>query len=166
MNRRQYHYEELDEDGRIPFTERISLKPEKRDKPFALSIAEPDTLVDSMKDMFSEYLREGNPVDVVCDLVGISIQLFNSWYKRGEVYETQVPLGEQRDSDEKYYMFMIEIRKAKATWMRERVVRLGKVQSPYWQKDLALLERRDRLNWGKDMRETRPEDYVPDESFL
>lgn len=151
--------------NKIAFRERVKLK-RQRTKSTFLDPDNPDSFVESLTDTFAEYLEEGNPVSVVCDLVGISTYVFRNWIRRGELYESDVLIGRHIAADERFYRFLLKVRKAEALWKRERVIRLGIKKTPYWQRDLALLERRDRMNWGKDVKEVRPDEYDPDESFL
>ena len=152
---------------KIPYTERIELNSlHVEEAKFEFQSPTANNLLEMILDPLEDYIIEGNPIDVACDLVGVSLATYSTWIKRGEVYESMVLTGEEVPADERYYSFMLRMRKARAVWLRRRVVLLGQDRTPYWQRDLALLERRDRLNWGKTLNEVRPEEYNPDDTFL
>ena len=151
-------------ESKIPFLDRVKLK--RRARHTTTVRGNPNAMAGAFIEVFSEHLEDGIPVDVVCDLVGVSIRTYNHWVRKGEAYEESLIHGTDCDEDKEYHQFLVEVRRAQAIWKKERVLRLNRELTPIWQKELALLERRDRVNWGRDAKETRQEEYSPDDSFL
>lgn len=151
----------------IPFHNKTILRRNKKRMEKSKDFQGQGSMLETIFDLFIVYLEEGNPLDVVQDLVGITQITFAKWIKRGEDYEEKVLVNEHDPMDETCYAFMREIRKAIAESKRKHVLRLNSTNPIHdWKQSLAILERRDRNNWGRDVIAANKEVYDPDESFL
>jgi len=167
-NKRKRIYKEASKSKVVPFTERTVLRRNKKRMEKLKDFQGEGSMLESIFEVFIEFLEEGNPLDTVQDLVGISNITFHKWMKRGEHYEENVLEGTHDPMDETCYKFIREVRKAIAMSKRMHVLRLNAVGDLYdWRQSLAILERRDRQNWGKEIVNINKEQiYDPDESFL
>lgn len=111
-----------------------------------------------------DLLEEGLPLDGCCDYLGISTTAFLEWRRKGELY------GRQPKVPKEYRLYVrlwLKTRRAHAIYRLERQRRLNDPKNRDWVRDLAILERRDRLNYGKKEPEGGGmEDFDPDERFL
>lgn len=116
-------------------------------------------------DDFCDYLMRGLPIDKCCDLIGISHQSYYNWVTWGKSYlETGEP-----DHYEIYGDFFQATKKAGARWQLEILDRSMNTRGfkPAWVRDMTLLERKDRSNWGRgDSGKPEGGAYDPDEKFL
>lgn len=115
-------------------------------------------------DRICALLEEGLPIDAVCDYIGISTMVFLEWRRRGEIYSHQ---DEVPKEFELYVELWIRHRKAAASYRLTRQRRLNDKNNRDWVRDLAILERRDRANYGKnDPVGGTAENYEPDARFM
>jgi len=115
------------------------------------------------------FLEEGLPVVTACELVGITKQTHMRWLNQGLQYITA--LEEENDPPRKdwriYAIYLIEIRKSIAAYLRTKIENVNGAFTPSWVRDITILERRDYQNWGRNVIITeRDEAKNPDESFL
>lgn len=118
---------------------------------------------------FVEYVLRGLPPPRSCDMVGISERTYHLWMLKGRQYSEDLIEGEQNDIHDKYYEFYRQVNRAVAQWQLRFVDRLSQnVVDTTWTRDLAVLERRDSKNWGRDADHTYRgrDDFPSDESFL
>lgn len=109
------------------------------------------------------YVEEGLPLDAVEPLLGLGRGVLWTWKKRGERWEAVGMPAVSEDAP--YGMLMMELRAAFARY-RLKMTRNLHFNSVSWVQWLAILERRDRANYGR----TAPqggadEEYDPDERF-
>lgn len=121
---------------------------------------------------FVKLLKSGIPVEDACDLLGFPSRTHSIWLKKGKDYITAVEeerLENIKDNHKKYAVYYKEVKKASANFRKKLIYRslLPDEFVPTWVRDITILERRDRDNWGRNSEPAlRQEDYDPDESFL
>lgn len=126
---------------------------------------------DELIEDFVFHVKRIIPPSTICQLLNISERSYFNWKRRGLDYEEAVETGKPIDEEDYiFYKFMVEERKAQGHW---KVKVIGRSLHPKdnvqgWIRDMTILERRDRNNWGrKDFLEVAEiDDYSPDESFL
>ena len=168
MGKRKRIYKEDSNSKTIPFKERTLLRRNKKRLEKLKDFQGEGNMLETIFDVFIEYLEEGNPIDTTQDLVGIGTITYNKWIKRGEDYEEKVLEGTHDPMDYTCYKFMVKVRKAIAISKRRHVLRLNS-NNPFtdWRRSLAVLERRDKKNWSKEVININKEVvYDPDEAFL
>jgi hypothetical protein len=141
----------------------------KRPSPGVGMSGAPSTLSEEVQNSFIEYVLRGLPPPRACDLVGISERTYHKWMQNGKRYSDDLIDGEQNDIHDIYYSFYREVNRAIAMWMIRFVDRLSASDvDQTWTRDLAVLERRDKSNWGRDSDHNfRGRDEFPsDEAFL
>jgi len=109
-------------------------------------------------------VRRGLPFDSICDYLGIDHKQFMEWKQAGEAYL----ISDTPPHHAPYGEFVVELKRAIAEYRLVMIERLHKKGNLQWFRDLMVLERRDRRNWGKNdpfggMMDTTP---PPDEKFL
>ncbi len=113
---------------------------------------------------FSKYLKEGMPVDCICDYLGVDGTTFYDWVRKGESW---IDGGQDEADLEIYGIFVQQMRKAAAEYRFTVVRRLHRPSNRVWRRDLNILERRDRRNFGKQEQPGGTiDEYNPDEKFL
>ena len=123
-------------------------------------------LTQEMLDTICNYLTEdGLPIITTCELVGISEDTYYRWFDQGKKYMA----GGGDNTDDMYGRFFEETRRAVALWQM-RLIRRSLSVDAYahgWVRDLTLLERRNRQEWGRDaVRREDPSKYDDAERFL
>lgn len=129
----------------------------------------PSKLSDELQIEFVEYVLRGLPPPRACDVVGISERTYHLWMLKGRKYGEELLEGEENQIHDKYYDFYRQVNRAVAQWQLRFVDRLSAhVVDATWTRDLAVLERRDSGNWGRDADHTYRgrDDFPSDESFL
>ena len=120
---------------------------------------------------FCFHIKRMIPATTVCDLMGIGKTTYQNWKRYGREYEKQLDEGEKPNPDhEIYFKFFDSERRAQGHWkvrVIERSLNPKELKST-WVRDMTILERRDRDNWGKKdfLEVAENEHYDPDESFL
>lgn len=113
---------------------------------------------------FCLLLERGLPLDSCCDMLGISSYSYWKWKQEGEAY---INGGGEPKEYELSAEFLMATRQAFAAYKLARIDKMHEAKGPGWIRELAILERRDRRNFGKrDMDGGTVEDYDPDERFL
>lgn len=117
-----------------------------------------------------ELILEGLPIDAVCDYLTISRSAYYDWKEKGERFLDQSFTGRkvQYPEDETCAVFVQAVIKAKATWQRAILARSFQDRNKAtWIRDMTMLERRDRANWGRNetvsVIDAPP---LPDEAYL
>lgn len=95
---------------------------------------------------FAKLVEEGSPFNVVCDYLGIPQSTFYNWQRKGRFYN-QSPEAEPKFKA--YGDFEAAIRKAGAAYYLELVRRLHDPKNARWNREMSILERRDRANFAK-----------------
>ena len=111
------------------------------------------------------YIIEGVPLSVICGLCGITESTWHRWLDAGKRY---LDTGEPGPDADIYGQFYEEVERAKALWQLT-VIRQslqGEAYKANWVRDLTILERRDKANWGKEAYSSGSTNYNPDEKFL
>lgn len=114
-------------------------------------------------------LEEGLPIETACEYIGISVSTHQRWLVQGRQYVFAIEEGNDppRPEWKLYAVYLIEVRKAIATYLREKIENVNGAFTPSWVRDITILERRDYKNWGRNVTVTeREETKNPDESFL
>lgn len=112
---------------------------------------------------FCRLARKGVPPDAICDYLGVSAATFWGWIRKGEEFrQNSVPTEWAEYGD-----FVECYRKAVADYRISMITRVHSEHNPYWQRELAILERRDRRNWGRNTSAIGSDtEFDPDEKFL
>lgn len=124
----------------------------------------PTHLTSELLEEFVGYISEGLPANKACDMVRISEQNMYNWMAWGRAfYESGGPKEHAI-----YGEFFDRVKYAQAEWQLEIIRRSLSTDkySPNWVRDMTILERRDRSNWGRDSRSADPASATPDEAFL
>jgi hypothetical protein len=110
------------------------------------------------------------PIERTCDYLGISTASYYDWKDKGERYLNQLhdKKGPQYPEDEDCAAFVQAVVQAKAAWQLGILRRsFGDQNKATWIRDMTMMERRDRPNWGRN------ESFVavtsaplPDDSYL
>lgn len=104
----------------------------------------PETLAE-----VERYLLKGLPIIHICGLVGLSEESYYKWLRFGKAYfESDDPLPHH----EHYGAFYQMHHRATAAWQMDIIDRslTGDQYKAVWVRDMTILERRDRANWGRD----------------
>lgn len=117
-------------------------KPEKRI--YLDSSKRPTKLTPEIIGQFCELLEKGLPLDGACDYLGVAPQTFWTWIRKGNLY-LQDP--EIQPKYRIYADFVLNTRRSAAAYRLTRTERLHTTTS--WSRELAILERRDRKNFGR-----------------
>lgn len=122
-------------------------------------------LTPALRKEFCELVREGAPLDLACDYVGISNGTFYNWKHLGE---TWIDEGQpEKDPNRVFGHFLIEARKALAFYRIKTIRHLHTSPSGTWQREMTILERRDRKNFGRQEIAGGDEtSYNPDDRFV
>lgn len=119
-----------------------------------------------------ELILEGLPINRTCDYLGITQDSFYDWKARGEKWLREIHAGQEPEYPEYelHGLFVQCVVRAKAEWQLEiqrRSMQIKSKHSSMWIRDMTLLERRDRGNWGRSeivsVTDAAP---LPDESYL
>lgn len=114
-----------------------------------MSRGRPTKLNEALIKDFERHTRVGVPRGTVCDLLSITHVTLYNWKKRAEAALHTIEEGGSVDGDELLYLdFFNRLRKAEAEFKVKVIKRMQRKGEPY-QRDLYILERRDRPNWGK-----------------
>lgn len=107
-------------------------------------------------------VRIGLPFDAICDLFSVSSRAMWEWRRRGEKFLN----GDGEPKDWAIYAeFLVNLRRSFAQYRRGLIKKVHK-NSPGWVQFLAILERRDRDNFGRfGPQGGGEEQYDPDERF-
>jgi len=117
-------------------------------------------------DQLIDLILEGLPLDQCCHVVGMSLDNLYKWKKYSQQFRDN---NGKPEGYEKYYNAIKKLDHATGIWQLGLVRRsFGESNNPFWIRDMTILERRDRKNWGKtEPAEMRAEyEYDPDETFL
>ncbi len=113
---------------------------------------------------FCGYLKEGMPIDSICDYMSVDGTTFYDWVRKGEGW---IDGGQDDKATEVYGLFVQQMRKESANYRFTLVRRLSRPANRQWRRELAILERRDRRNYGKQEQAGGTiDEYNPDEKFL
>lgn len=132
-------------------------------------VGHPTKLSQEMQDDFIDFVLRGLPPPRACDLVGISERTYYLWMQKGKRYADDIENGEQNDKHRAFYEFYRQVNRAISMWMIRFVDRLSlHTVDSTWYRDLAVLERRDPSNWGKqaDHLYRGRDEFDPQEEFL
>ena len=117
-------------------------KPEKRI--YLDSSKRPTKLTPEIIEQFCQLLEAGMPLDGACDYLGVAPQTFWTWIRKGNLF-LQDP--EIQPKFRIYGDFVLNTRRASAQYRLDVTRRLH--TSTTWSRELAILERRDRKNFGR-----------------
>lgn len=114
---------------------------------------------------FCKLIYRGLPADGACDYMGISPSSFWAWLRKGEKFITggQGTAG----ADKIYGEFVMRFRRASARFRLRVIKRMDKTGGPQWVRDMTILERRDRKNFGRnEPMGGGDDDFDADDKFL
>lgn len=127
---------------------------------------------------FAKHIRRGIPPNVVCDYLGVSPSTFWGWLDRGRSYLSHCAEGEavpnpgtespEQSMDRAAAIFVREYQKARAKYIMRQSGRMHDEGNSDWYRHMAILERRDRATWGRNLTQGSgdAEEYDPDDKFL
>lgn len=103
-------------------------------------------------------------MDGVCDYLGVENSTFWFWRDKGQKYLD----GNCRPKEHQAYgNFVRCLKKAMAEYRLDRIDKLHNAKKMDWIREMAILERRDRKNFGKNEPPGgSDEQYDPDQKFL
>lgn len=123
----------------------------------------------SLIDDFCSLIKRGLPPNKVCLYLCVSSTRMNEWLRLGREY--LLTLEEGKEPEEKNLLeaaFTQRVANAEADWQLKICDR--SFQEKYkatWTRDVTLLERRDRSNWGRNQIITVDEDSrLPDSAYM
>ena len=123
-----------------------------------------DKLSKEMIETFCVMIERGDSADAVCDFLSIPNGRYHSWLRKGEEYL------DGGTANKKYVMYALFVLSFKRAFAAYRVGVTRNFHSNFrihWQKDLAILERRDSKTWAKNAQAGQDnESYDPDQKFL
>ncbi len=98
----------------------------------------------------TENLFIGLPATHCCHLAGISVDTFYRWCDEGQKYLEAKEDEEVPNSWELSAEFYLAIHKSIALWQKKKIEQSLDCErfNMNWSRDLTLLQRRDRTNWG------------------
>lgn len=135
-------------------------------------VGRPPKLTEKLIEDCVELILEGLPINRTCDYLGITQDSFYDWKQRGEKWLQEVSSGHKPEYPEYelHGLFVQCVVRAKATWMLEilrRSMQNASKKTSMWIRDMTLMERRDRSNWGRSetvsITDSAP---LPDDSYL
>lgn len=111
---------------------------------------------------------DGLPVNHACALLYITESTWYTWERRGRNALEGRPESSRPKDEALYSLFYQEIKKAQATYQLNKLRTSLNLRryAPNWARDLTILERRDRANWGRDTASGNRGVVAPDERFL
>ena len=106
-------------------------------------------------------------MDGVCDYLSINATTFYSWMRKGTEYDDAA----EDERPEEFFLYSDFVRRFKRATGRYRLRMVKslhrKAPGKTWIRDLAVLERRDRKNFGRNEQPGGgDQQYEPDERFL
>jgi len=104
---------------------------------------------------------KGLPADTICDYLGIWQSTFYRWTTRGKQY---IEANFTPAEDEIFGRLVVEIRRAFAGYKKRIITKMHK--SRMWPREMTILDRRDRRNFGRYEQVSSNEDYSGDDKFL
>tara|TARA_R110000744_G_scaffold104945_5_gene200771 strand:- start:6834 stop:7217 length:384 start_codon:yes stop_codon:yes gene_type:complete len=127
-----------------------------------MGVAKKRRLTPKLINQFVKLIRDGLPFDACCDMLEVSTERFWTWRNEGENFLNS---GGGPPEHEDSARFVAAIRKAFAEYKYGHVKRANTKAD--WIRSLALLERRDRRNFGRrEVEGGSAEEYSPDDKFL
>lgn len=120
-------------------------------------------LTPEITEKFQELARKGLPSSTICQYLSIGDRTFHNWLRKGRAYLD----GAAGKKWAKYGAFVNLHRRAGAEFQEECLDLFRSADKDFSYRNMVILERRDRKNWGK----TEPvgggeESYDPDDRFL
>lgn len=85
-------------------------------------------------------IKNGIPIEDVCDIVSITRQTFCRWMRQGKSDHIE---------DAHYVAFRYAVKKARAANRAWHIKNIKRHSKATWQASAWFLERRDPVNWGK-----------------
>ena len=120
-------------------------------------------LTPKLIDQINKHARKGAPLDLICDLVGLSPSTLYSWLRKGQDFLNN---DYQPDIHEPYAIFYRELRRAIGKYRLKLYAGLNK-KGGDWVRISTILERRDPGNYGRNLDpNSSEEDFNPDARFL
>lgn len=109
-----------------------------------------------------KYARRGIPASTILDFLGIPVSAFHEWMSKAKQYE------QTGDKNLRIYgAFLLEYRKACAKYLMTRQTIMENGDPKEYYREVVILERRDRKNWGKlEPAGGDSDDYDDTEKFI
>lgn len=144
-------------------------KKDKKEKPIRIKRT---TLTPGLQERLCSHLEAFIPIKDACALERMTDRCHYTWLTRGKDHVDLVDAGKEDETEDKdipYAEYYLAVKAALANF-RKRIIDRSFVTDafmPGWIRDITILERRDRDDWGRhnDLSLDK-EDFNPDESFL
>lgn len=131
------------------------------------------TVVGPTQDIIKQItrkLREGLPPTTACALIGINYSTHVKWLQKGKMILQQLEEKEKpfEENFKLYVIYLKETEKAIAQFLEDNIKGLRGELKGEWVRNMTILERRDYLNWGRQVTTNSDGQGLanPDESFL
>ena len=134
------------------------------------------TKADTVVNDFVQEFEQGATDPNACHLIGVPLQTFYRWMRKGEDYETSIDEDSTTEPDPKlvpYFEFRRAVLKAKACYQLGMTRYLNNYSVPGFDRKvgflvLEVLSRRDRDHWAKEapMDRSGSEQFSPDDQFM
>lgn len=142
-----------------PLTRRSGEKRKSKRKSWPVT-----ALTDELITEFMVWVKKGIPLDAICDYLSIDNGVFWKWVREGEKWIKGD--GEPPDK-ERCGAFVVELKKSSAEYRMRLIKELHDKNNLSWSKQLAILSRRDRKNFGvTEIQGGDDSSFNPDERFL
>ena len=142
------------------------------DNPYFVPLNTPTKLNMRLQAWMVHYLSVMIPIRDACHLLGLFEATHYRWIQLGrEFIQSREENWKDKPAEKnfKYAKYFQAVQQASAQ-MRQRVIARSLNTNKYkigWTRDITILERRDRGNWGKQLEISNQETEMdPDESFL
>ncbi len=125
----------------------------------------PSTILnDELIAQFCKLTKQGLPADGVCDYLCIASSTFWTWIRKGERY---LMGNNDPPEDHIYGDFVRQYKRATAEYRLKIIKRLHNGNAGVWVRDMAILERRDKKSFSRDMQDGGDDSVLDvDEKFL
>jgi len=142
-----------------PKRERVKLK---RNKPVADRSAPVRHLSKEVSKEFCRLARKGIPASTIVDYLGIPASAFHEWLAKAKSFDAT------NDPNLAVYgQFVRNFKRACARYLIDRQALMETGDPKEYYREVVILERRDRKNWGKiEQAGGETEAYDPDEKFI
>lgn len=121
-------------------------------------------LTPALVDAFAELIKKGATIDLACDYLEINHSTYSKWSHKGQLF---LDGGGEPEEFECYAYFVREVRKAAAAFRLSQTEAWLDKTNTSWQRNAAMLERRDRHHYSKrDPIGGDEESMQPDKSYM
>lgn len=121
-------------------------------------------LTPAVAEAFFRLARKGLPASTICNYLSIGNKTFHRWLLKGQSY---LDNGNRPGNWVKYGAFVVQYQQSGAVFLEERLDLFLEADKDFSYRNMVVLERRDRKNWGKaEPAGGGEETYDPLDTFL